>query len=81
MRGTVVVLCVCVTTPAATYLVYMMKTRCHLAFYSIFKVCIVWISLKKFPSKVLATFADHYGLLRLMNFRSMKETAMASFQD
>ena len=50
-RGTVVVLCVClsVTMPAAT---------------------------------VLATFADHHGLLRILtSFRSIKETAMASFED
>ena len=54
-RVTVVVLCVCVClslpTLAATYLVYMAQVRFH---RGVFKVLIVWLSLKMLCSKVLA---------------------------
>ena len=87
-RVTVVVLCVClsfcvsITTLAATYLVYMLKSRWRSASYVIFYTCIVWISLKTFHSEVLVTFADHLCLLQfLTDFRCTKQSAMASFQD
>ena len=82
-RVTVVVLCVCVCTKlAATYLNYMMKVRCHQAFYAELNVCIVWMSLKTLRSKFLATFADHRCLLRfLTSSQWTKETVMASFQE
>ena len=65
-RVTVVVLCVCVcvcvcvsvclsvTTLAATYLVYTSQVRCHRVVYGVFKILVVWLSLKTLRSKVLA---------------------------
>ena len=64
-----------VTTLTAIYLVYTLKTK---AFYGVFKICIVCISLKMLCSKVLATFADHLCLLcYLTSSPWTKETAMA----
>ena len=75
-----VCVCVSVTELTATYLVYMLKIRCHQAFCAPLHICIVWISLKTLCSIVLVRFADHLYLLRfLMNSRWTKETAMASF--
>ena len=61
MRGTVVILCMCecvcmcvcvsISTPAATHLVYTLKAKSCWASYGIFKICIVWISLKTFCSR------------------------------
>ena len=62
-RVTVVVLCVClsvcvsVTALAAIYLVYMSKVMWHIVSCRLLKICIVWISLKKFPSGDMASFA------------------------
>ena len=47
-------LCVC------AYLVYTLKVRCHRVLYGVFKVFIVWLSLKMLCSKVLVSFADHH---------------------
>ena len=57
---TVVVLCVylSVTTKSATYLVYTSKLRCHRVLYDVFKVFVVWLSLKMPHSKVLVSFVD-----------------------
>jgi hypothetical protein len=38
------------------YLVYTPKTMCHRVLYSVFKVFIVWLSLKTLRSRVLASF-------------------------
>ena len=79
-RGKVVVLCVCVLPHQLlhTWLIRCKQVAIRL-FYGIIQVCIVWISLKMLRSKVLATFADHHGLLGfLTSSQSMKETAMAS---
>ena len=46
-----------VTTISATYLVYMSKLHCHRVLYNVFKVFVVWLSLKMPRSKVLASFA------------------------
>ena len=71
--------CVSNTTPATTYLVYTLKIRCHYAFYGVLKI---WILLKTLYSEVLATFADHHGLLwSLMSSWSIKDTAIISLQE
>ena len=50
-----------------------------LGFYDIFKMCIVWISLRMPYSEVLVIFADYHCLLCfLTSSRWTKETAMAS---
>ena len=50
--------------------------------YSALDVCIVWISLKMLCSEVLATFADHHGLLSFLTSSQWTiETTMASFQE
>ena len=50
-------------------------------FYVVFKVCVVWLSLKTLRSKVLASFADRHCLpCFLTRSRWTEETAMASFQ-
>ena len=55
-RVTVVILCVCVsvTMLAATYLVYTSQVRFRRVLYGIFKVLVVWLSLKMLRSRVLA---------------------------
>ena len=51
----------------------------YLGFYDIFKMHIVWISLRMPCSEVLVIFADyHCFLCFLMSSRWIKETAMAS---
>ena len=54
-RGTVVILCVCVsvTTLAATYLVCKSKLRCYTVSYGVPNVCIVWNPLKTFSFGVI----------------------------
>ena len=60
VRGTVVILCVCMCCHASCYMpVLYVETRVPLGFYGIFKI---WIMLKTLCSNVLATFADHYYL-------------------
>ena len=51
--------CVSVTTKFATYLVYMSNLHCRKILYDVFKVFVMWLSLKTPRSKVLASFADH----------------------
>ena len=46
--------CLSVAKLTVAYLVYTLKTRCR---YGIFMICIVWILLKIFCSKVLVAFA------------------------
>ena len=86
--------CVCVCVCVCVYVCYhascyvpglYIAIKVPLGFLWHFKgtsyICIVLILLKTLRSKVLATFSDHHGLLRLlMSSLSMKETAMASFQ-
>ena len=80
-------ICVCaclypsVTMKAATYLVYRSKVRCHRVLYCVFKVFDVWIWLKTFRSKGLASFAGRHCLPHfLMISQWTRETVMVSFQ-
>ena len=82
-RVTVVILyvCVSVTTLAATYLVYMSQVRFCRVLYGVFKVLVVWLSLKTLRSRVLVSFADHRRLPRSPTTSQWtKETEMTSFQ-
>ena len=82
-RSVCVCVCIClsVTTLAAAYLVYTLKARCHRIFYGVFKVFVVWLSLKTLCSKVLVSFADHHCLLySVTSSQWTKETALAYFQ-
>ena len=73
--------CLSVTTLAATYLVFKLKSKCHWASRGDFFKLNVWIFLKTLCSKVMATFADRLGLLHfLANSRCTKDAAMTSFQ-
>ena len=54
--------CLSVTIKSAAYLVYTSKTRCRRVLYGVFKVFVVWLSLKTLRSKVLASFADCHCL-------------------
>jgi hypothetical protein len=79
-KVTVVILSVCLsfTTKYATYLVYTWKTRCHRVLYGVFKVFVVWLSLKMLRSRVMASFADFlapWGELSMF-----PSTVMAYFQ-
>ena len=50
-------------------------------FYGVFKGFIVWLLLKMFYSKALASFADHNSLSHFpMSSPWTEETAMASLQ-
>ena len=71
-----------ITMLATTYLIYMSKIQCYRVLYGVFKVFVVWLLLKMFRSKVLASFADHDCLSRfLMSSPWTEETAIAgSFQ-
>ena len=51
-RVTVVVLCVSVTTLAATYLNCMSKVRHHRVPCRLLKICIVWTLLKMFIQEI-----------------------------
>ena len=51
-RVTVVILCVSVTTLAATYLVCMSKVRHHGVPCRLLKIYVVWTSLKRFVQKI-----------------------------
>ena len=56
----VVCVCVCVTTLAATYIMYLIyksQVRYYKVPNGVSNVCIVWISLKMLCSPVLASFA------------------------
>ena len=78
-----VCVCVClsVITKSAAYLVCTSKTRCHRVLYGVFKVFVMWLSLKTLRSRVLASFADCHCLPRfLMSSQWTEETAIASFQ-
>ncbi len=84
-RVTVVVLSVCVclfvTTKSAAYLISTLKTKFHRILYGVFKVFVMWLSLKMLRSRVLASFAGHCHLLHfLASFRWITETAVTSFQ-
>ena len=81
-RPVCVCVCVCVsTTKSATYLVYTSKTKCHRVLYDVFKVFVVWLSLKTLCSRVLASFAGHHRLpCSPVTSRWTKETAVTSFQ-
>ena len=88
-RIMVVVFCVCMCvsvcllprTKSATYLVYMSKRRCCGVLHGVFKIFVVWLSLKLLRSKVLAWFANHHCLPHfLTSSQWTKETPMASFQ-
>ena len=70
-----------VTTLATTYHVYTLKVRCRRVLCGIFKVFVVWVSLKMLRSEVMASFADHCCLpCSVMSSQWTKETEMASFQ-
>ena len=60
-------LCVCVSiiTPAATYLVYTMRTRCHYRLFTAFLKyeCVNFIENISFKSSGDITATDHHGLL------------------
>ena len=74
-EGMVVIRYVCVSV------CYKLKVRCHRVLYGIFKVSVIWLSLKMLRSNVLASFVDHHCLPRsLTSSRQTKETAMASIQ-
>jgi hypothetical protein len=82
-KVTVVVLCVClsVTTKSCTYLVYTWETRCHRVLYGVFKVFVVWLSLKTLRSRVMASFAGHRCFLAPCGELSMfPSTVMAYSQ-
>ena len=80
-RRVTVVMCLSVTTLAATYLVYTSQVWFRRVLYGVFKVLVVWLSLKTLRSRVLASFADHRRLPRSSTTsRWTKETEMASFQ-
>ena len=65
-----------------TYLVCTSRIRCHWVLCGVFKICIVWLSLKILCSNILVAFADHLCLLRfLMSSWWTKEIVMASFQE
>ena len=61
VRGTAVVLCVRYHTSCYIHvpLLYV-ENKVPLSFCGVFKICIVWIGLKTFCSKVLVTFVDHF---------------------
>jgi hypothetical protein len=66
---------------SAAYLISTSKTKFHGVIYGVFKVFVVWHSLKPLCSRVLASFAGHRCLSRfLASFRWTTETAMTSFQ-
>ena len=82
-RVTVVVLSVClsITTKSAAHLVYALKSRCHRVLFGVFKVFVVWLSLKTLCSKVLASFANRHCLPHfLTKSRRTEETVMGSFK-
>ena len=73
--------CVSVTTKSAAYLIYMSKTRYHRVLYGIFKVFVMWLSLKTLCLKVQASFADCHYLPRFLTSSQWTDgTAMASFE-
>ena len=73
--------CLSVTTKSAAYLIFTLKTKFYRVLYDVFKVFIVWLSLKTLRSRVLGSFAGHRRLpCSLVSFRWTNETAMASFQ-
>ena len=66
----------CVSVCYQAYLIYMLK-----ASYDIFRIFIVWISLKRL-FKVLSTFTDHHCLLRFFNNElSMDKRDSFTFQE
>ncbi len=65
---------------SAAYLVCTSKTKFYRVVYGVFKVFVVWISLKTLPSKVLATSAGHRCLPHsLASFRWTKEYSNGFF--
>ena len=60
----VTVLCLSVIALAATYHLYEPQVKCYKTVsYSVFNVCIVWISLKTLCSPVLASFTSAFSTL------------------
>ena len=57
-----VCVCVSVTTKSAAYLVYTSKAKCHRVLYSVFKIFVLWLSLKTLRLKVLESFTDYHCL-------------------
>ena len=79
-RSVCVCICLSATTKSATYLIYMLKTRCHRVLYGVFKIFVAWLSLKTFCSS-LASFAGHCHLpCSPTTSQRTKETAITSFQ-
>jgi hypothetical protein len=76
-------MCVClsVTIKSVTYLVYTWETRFHRVLYGVFKVSVMWLSLKMLRSRLMVSFAGHRRFLAPCDELSMfPSTVMAYFQ-
>lgn len=74
-----VCVCVCATMKSATGLSYMSKIRCHSVLYGVFKVFIVWLSLKTLSFKSSGIICGSpLPSTFLTSSRWLEETAMAN---